>query len=287
MRDIISMPLLDLDIGWYLLADTALVAGFPEAVPEVATKIQGDPFTSLEATLRKHRLDWAIIQADAAAFLAHLPSVIDAVAIIRQLREWVETHSAYEWQRGDIPKSDHADGCFSNVCRGAVLAFRISAAVAGRPGASDHLRELLAGSPPFRTYADDPDIFPAGSLNPPGSRQVEVCAGLVGRMDLSPFELLECCMRIAMWLERSDHPTSVQRAFVRWAKAAWLRVAVEQRFRLVTPRISALSIESAAQADGEDIGRLAHVLEAGRLGVRAKLPPDWLAWLRTARGGGV
>jgi hypothetical protein len=117
-----------------------------------------------------------------------------------------------------------------------------------------------------------------------GSRSPEACLDLIGRSDLTPNDLLECCLRLGQRLERSEFRKAVSPSFVRWAKREWLTIAEQCRFLLRSPSLTAPDIIAAAQAEGEDVSDLARVLAAAIYGVSIAVPEDFRRWIRERSG---
>ncbi len=245
LEAVLSLPLTHLDIAWYFLAQIAMVAGLPRAVPDPATMISGGPIAEMEIALSRHRLDCAITEVDPDAFVALLPAAYDAALAARSLLETRALRPLDKWERGAVPRADPDDPAGAGYVSAAILAFRVVAAASGKAEADGRLRELLTTSAaPLRTEMLEA-LFPSEPMPELGRRTVEHCAGLVGREGLSPAELLECCLRLAIRFERSDFRRVVEAPLVRWAKSEWLHVATARRFTLLTPQTSAPPIARA------------------------------------------
>lgn len=275
---ILNQPLASLDISHYWLAQIAHAAGIPNAVPDPRTRLSGKPILIMEVSLRKDRLDHSILIGDPSAFMAALPPAMAALIGMRRLRERREGLGLNEWERGEFPPIDHNDPKIVSFIRDAVFSFRLKAMAEGRGQASDDLQGVLAE----RNVQSGVDtlslLFPGPGKT--GSRSEEACVSLVGRIDLGPADLLECCLRIGMRLERSEFLRLVGPYFVRWAKREWLRISEERRFSLRLPSVVAPVIAAAAQVEGESIHDLARLLDAVLPGVILIVPEDMRRWVR-------
>ncbi len=284
LEAVLSLPLTHMDVAWYFLAQIAMVTGHPSAVPDPKTRISGGPITEMEIALSRHRLDGAIAEAEPAAFVRLLPAACDAAVAARLFMETRALRPVHEWQRTEIPRADPAHPLGMGYVSGAILAFQTVAAASGKFESVVRLRELLAtpGTPLQVEMLEL--LFPAGSMPELGRRSIEHCARLVGREDLSPADLLECCLRLAVRFERSDFRRVVEPALVRWAKSEWLRIATARRFTLLNPQTSAPAIARAAETAGESFQTLAEILEAARYGSKLVVPSDLATWITsTAR----
>jgi hypothetical protein len=277
-KEILDLVLAPLDVAHYFLAQIAHAACIYDVVPDPRTRLSGEPILVLEVSLRKDLMDRAILDGNASAFLDSLPAALAGLLAMPRLREAGERLALPDWERGELPSINPNDLGFTTFIRDAVLCFRLHAAATGRPGAGEALRTLLAerGGPGGEGILSV--LFPGSGRT--GSRSPEACLDLIGRSDLVPTDLLECCLRLGQRLERSEFRKVVTPSFVRWAKQEWLRTAEQRRFLLRTPPLTAPEIIAAAQAEGEDVSDLARVLAAAVNGVSITVPEDFRHWIR-------
>jgi hypothetical protein len=234
----------------------------------------------MEAGLAKLRLDRAIIESSAKDFVSALPDAMAAFSAIAALQRDA-TLRPDEWGMGKLAAPDTGDPKVLAFVAAAILAFRLVAAASARPHASVELRERLDATTEVVQPGTLDNLFPGYPAEPPGSRSVQACVGLVGRADLAPAELLECCLRVGRALERFDFRQAVEPAFVTWARGEWLRVAKERRFSLFAPRISAPAITEAAERDGNGLRHLAAVLDAALFGINGRVPQTYVEWIKS------
>ena len=278
--DISGSTLHALDFAWYVLADAALLAGCPEAVPPLSSRLTKGPLPPLEITYRRRRLDLMLSRADPERFMEALAGGVAAMEALPATMAKFASIDPAQWTHGDLPVPDLADPWSDKYVKPWLMVFRLSAALQLRPDATSDLRSRLAASADLARHATDPTLFPSIAPNPPGSRSLADCVGMCGREDLDGVELVECCVRVGEWLGAAGNYPEVTRRFVAWAKRAWLRIAAEQRFRLRSPRVSAAAISEAASRPGDDLPLLATVTLAALQGVPLTLPPSYLRWLR-------
>ncbi|HQT86696.1 MULTISPECIES: hypothetical protein [Acidiphilium] len=281
-KEILDIVLVPLDVAHYFLAQIAHAAGIADVVPDPRTRLSGEPILVLEVSLRKDLLDRAILDGNAAAFLDSLPAAFAGLLAMPRLRESGARFALPDWERGELPSINPNDPQFTTFIRDAVLSFRLHAGATGRPGAGEALRTLLAerGGPGGESVLSL--MFPESGTA--GSRSPEACLDLIGRSDLTPNDLLECCLRLGQRLERSEFRKAVSPSFVRWAKREWLTIAEQCRFLLRSPSLTAPDIIAAAQAEGEDVSDLARVLAAAIYGVSIAVPEDFRRWIRERSG---
>lgn len=277
-KAVLDLVLVTLDVAHYWLAQIAHAAGIVDVVPDPRTRLSGEPILVLEVSRRKDLLDRAILDGDAVAFLESLPAALAGLLAMPRLRESGARLALSDWERGELPPINPNDPRFTTFIRDAVLSFRLYVEAAGRPGAGEALRTLLAerGGPGGEGILS---LMLPGSGRT-GSRSPEACLDLIGRSDLVPTDLLECCLRLGQRLERSEFRKVVTPCFVRWAKQEWLRTAEQRRFLLRAPSLTAPEIIEAAQAEGEDVSDLARVLAAAVNGVSITVPEDFRHWIR-------
>ena len=277
-KAILDTILVTLDIAHYWLAQIAHAAGIDDAVPDPRTRLSGEPILVLEVSLRKNLLDRAILDGDAPAFLATLPAALAGLLAMPRLHESGARLGVSDWERGELPPIDSNDPLFATFIRDAVLSFRMHAGAIGRPEAGEVLRTLLAERRGPAGEGVLSLMFPGSGTA--GSRSPENCVDLIGRSDLSPTDLLECCLRLGQRLERSEFRKAVSPSFVRWVKQEWLRIAEQRRFVFRSPSLTAPAIIAAARAEGEDISDLARVLAAAESGVSIGMTEDLRQWIR-------
>jgi hypothetical protein len=277
-KAILDIVLVTLDIAHYWLAQIAHAAGIVDVVPDPRTRLSGEPILVLEVARRKNLLDRAILDADAVAFLDSLPAALAGLLAMPRLQESGARLALPDWERGELPPINPNDPRFTTFIRDAVLSFRMLARATGRPGAGEALRTLLAERGGLGGEGVLSLMFPGSGGT--GSRSPEACLDLIGRSDLAPTDLLECCLRLGQRLERSEFRNAVSPSFVRWAKQEWLRTAEQRRFLLRAPSLTASDIIAAAQAEGEDVSDLATVLAAAVNGVSITVPEDFQRWIR-------
>jgi hypothetical protein len=277
-KAILDIVLVTLDVAHYFLAQIAHAAGIGDVVPDPRTRLSGEPILVLEVSLRKNLLDRAILDGNAAAFLDSLPAALAGLLAMPRLQESGARLALPDWERGELPPINPHDPGFTTFIRDAVLSFRLHSGATGRPGAGKALRTLLAerGGPGGEGVLSR--MFPGSGRT--GSRSPEACLDLIGRSDLAPTDLLECCLRLGQRLERSEFRKGVSPSFVRWAKQEWLRIAEQRRFLLRAPSLTAPAIIAAAQAEGEDVSDLARVLAAAINGVSITVSEDFRHWIR-------
>jgi hypothetical protein len=277
-KEILDLVLAPLDVAHYFLAQIAHAACIYDVVPDPRTRLSGEPILVLEVSLRKDLMDRGILDGNASAFLDSLPAALAGLLAMPRLREAGERLALPDWERGELPSINPNDPGFTTFIRDAVLCFRLHAGATGRPGAGEALRTLLAerGGPGGEGILSL--MYPGSGRA--GSRSPEACLDLVGRSDLAPNDLLECCLRLGQRLERSEFRKAVSSSFVRWAKQEWLRIAEQRRFLLRSPSFTAPAIIAAAQAEGEDISDLARVLAAAVNGVSITVPEYFWRWIR-------
>lgn len=277
-KEILDIVLAPLDVAHYLLAQIAHAAGIADVVPDPRARLSDGPILALEVSRRKDLLDRAILDGNAVAFLDALPAAFSGLLAMPRLRESGARLALPDWERGELPPANPGDPAFTNFIRDAVASFRLHAGATGRPGAGEELRTLLAehGIPGGEHVLSL--MFP--ELGKTGSRSSEACLDLVGRSDLLPTDLLECCLRLGQRLESSQFQKVVSPSFVRWAKQEWLRTAEQRRFLLRAPSLIAPEIISAAQAEGEDVSDVARVLAAAIDGVPITVSEDVRHWIR-------
>lgn len=277
-KAILNIVLVTLDVAHYWLAQIAHAVGIADVVPDPRTRLSGEPILMLEVSRRKDLLDRAILDGDAVSFLASLPGALAGLVAMPRLLESGARLALPDWERGELPPANPNDPRFTTFIRDAVLSFRLHAGATGRPGAGEALRALLAerGGPGGEGVLSL--MFPGSGRA--GSRSPEACLDLIGRSDLAPTDLLECCLRLGQHLERSEFRKAVSPLFVRWAKQEWLRIAEQRRFVLRSPSLTAPAIILAARAEGEGVSDLARVLAAAVNGVSIAVPEDLRRWIR-------
>ena len=274
---VLELDLAPLDLAWYVLAQIGFLAGLPGHVPDPASRILGQPIPAMEATIRKYRVDHAIVLGDVGSFMASLRPWLEAAVALPRMRAQAEAILPANWVRGEIgPVEPGEEASAANRAEDAALAFGIVSADRGA-AALIALQEAMAAAeiPLIAARGGVAEAFKALHVGRPGRWTTAECAAAMTSPALDPERLLEVTLRVLLHLRGNDYGRVAVAPFVRWAKARWAQAATEQRFALRAPSLTASPILHAATSAGErleDVAALALVaLPAVQLQVSAEV----------------
>lgn len=278
---ITELPLTPISLARSFLLLISAQAELSSTMPGPAGRQAAFSMLPMELADRGVPLFSAVAAADPEAFALTLRPAIDAALAGREILKGDEQASQ---RRARDPGTSLTDPDGLSFAASAILTFRVVAGATGKPEAAARLRTSLAAGSDQGLAAALDIVFPLGPLPRIGLRNPEYCAGLVGRSDLDADELLECCVRLLQFFQRTGFRGLAEGPLARWAKREWLHFARNRRFALVRPRLAAPAIEAAAAAAGEDFQGLAVLTQAAASGVEMSLPQEVHAWLRELSG---
>jgi tetratricopeptide (TPR) repeat protein len=247
-KGIEKVPLADLDMAWYLLADAELSLGLPPTVEgRLRAELRGEPVLAYEVTRPKHRLDRAIAEVDGELAGDQLMPLAGSAQIIAARRDELMASDPRDPMRGELPRvilDGSEDPAIRRKVLDAVIAFGISAALAGRP---DEIRRMLNAMDDDLSGVRGLVRIMAGgeSLAPGQDEMVAEAVGLVGRRrPVEPTEALAATMRFVLFAAHSEYRKLLEAPLATWVREAWDHILEEHRFRLVAPELTASAISA-------------------------------------------
>ncbi len=282
LASVLELDLAPLDLAWYVLAQIGLLAGYPEHVPDPASRILGQPIPPMEATLRKYRVDHAIARGDVRSFVASLGPWLDAAVALPRMRAQAEATSPADWVRGGIEPAEPGEEAYvARRAEEAALAFGIVSANGGPAALIALPKALVAARVPLVVGRGSvAEAFEAFNAGRPGRWTIAECVAAMASPALDPARLLEVTLQLTFYLRGHDYGRVTVVPFVRWAKASWVRVATGQRFALRAPSLTATATFRAATGEGERLTDVAALALAALPGVRLQVSPEVVGEIR-------
>ena len=96
-------------MAWYVLADAILLAGCPEAVPDLDERLGVERILPLVLSYRRRYLDLMIARANPGGFMARIGDASAAMASLPAVAAQFMDVGAASWRAADLPLPDLAD----------------------------------------------------------------------------------------------------------------------------------------------------------------------------------
>jgi hypothetical protein len=236
-----NLPLGNIDLAWYLLAQAEQALGLhPEVDNQLHEELAGGPATMLEISRAHRRLERAIADSDAQAFVERLPSYLGAMTTLAQRRSELMASSLSDPLRGLPPPIDPAGALPDQaraVVRDSLIAFGIAAVVCGQPAALASLADAFPKD--WAGFEITAAMSGNGELQGPDAPLLNQLSEAASGRLANPAVALALTMRIIMFARGSDFRPLLEEPAARWVERTWAVIVDEQKFRLILPQIYA------------------------------------------------
>ncbi|MGU3387827.1 hypothetical protein ACLBYG_25215 [Methylobacterium sp. D53M] len=272
-----DLPLAEIDVAWYLLAQVDLATGGGGGVAATLhAHLAGGPVPGQEIRIRQMRVAMAIRSSDPAAFAEALVDWVAASLYLYANEEALLADDVLAPARGPMPDptpSELSRPPAVNAAVRAAVAFGIAAVLAGRTLPADTLAagisarlgpshpavalvaRMAAGSPPMEKVRDGADAV----------------ALLRSRGGNDPSDLFVVTLRLVEEVGRSDFRNAIESPLWAWIGQRWTHAATQQRFALRDPRTNGPAILSAIETGTANLASAVRVTLAALPAVRVRL----------------
>ncbi|ACB97218.1 conserved hypothetical protein [Beijerinckia indica subsp. indica ATCC 9039] len=233
--------------------------------------------TMSEILQRKARIDAAITQHDATAFVQALLGWLEATAYLKVLPELHKLGLG----KGPIPTLSEADlreESLRNTADDTVMAYCIAAALAGDKPGLDALHAQMS-----RRFGP---LYPGSSAVAHCIQVIDPIVTLddaVGQFLKTLYEgkaidtrdIWNIGLRLLQRLRSSNFVHELTPLVAVWLRAQWSRAIEQQRFNLVRPRVSVPAIEGALADPRDDQPFIAALLLASASAIDQDIEPEY------------
>jgi len=230
-----------------------------------------------EILQRKTRIDTAIVEHDATAFVRDLLGWLEATAYMKVLPNLHKLGLG----KGPIPELSNADlreESLRNTADDTVMAFCISAALAGDKPALDAMHAQM-------TKRFGP-LYPGSSAVAHCIQVIDPIVTLddaVGQFLMTLFagkaidtrDIWNIGLRLLQRLRSSNFVHELSPLVAHWLRDQWSRAIEQQRFNLVRPRSSVPAIEQALADPMNDQPFIAALLLASAGAIDQDIEPEY------------
>jgi hypothetical protein len=288
-----TLPLMPLEIAWYMLAKCDLALGGDAGIARTLdTRIGEHTIPSMETSFRFDMVVAAIKAGDTASFVDASIRWLDAVACYHANRAEITAGDRLAPNFGRIPalnQEQRNDPVPSEAAVAAVRALAIYSITVDRPLPAS---ELVAGFQPH-LGEDHPAVKLLSRLEKavpiidPKSSSTAVLANLASGAPRSPEDLLIASIHLLELTSRMDRRRILEQPVARWIAAEWTKVANMQQFGIASPRINGPAILAAVARSRSDLASGADIVLTALPAVKTRLRPGLRNRLEEMRNEGV
>lgn len=274
-----DLPLAEIDVAWYLLAQVDLAIGGGGGVAATLhASLAGGPVPSQEIRIRQMRVATAIRRSDPDAFAETLVDWVAASLYLHANGDTLFADDVLAPSRGPIPDptpSELSRPAAVNAAVGAAVAFGIAAVLAGRSLPADALAAGIAArlGPSHPALVVVARMAAAGPAVEQARDGADALALLWSGGGNEPSDLFVATLRLVEEVGRSDFRNVVESPLWAWIGQRWTHAATHQRFALRDPRTNGPAILSAIEAGTGNLASAARVTLAALPAVRVRLDP--------------
>ncbi len=274
-----NLPLVHIDITWYMLAEMEIAAGLDLGImASLDNRLPEGSIPVMEVRLRMEMIQADIDRLDAVGFAAHFTPYVETFVYLKD--EDVRLHKGFDPlapERGQVPPLDkHVpfDPVSEQVAKDAILAYGIRSALARRAESMTELETALnsqitgpfPGQFVFHHRNGKPD-----SLNELDRIVLTIIKKLLRSEYMEPNDFWMAGLRFFEWINHSDFKRLLTAHLTNWQKSGWRRILETESFRLSRPRQTVPQIEEILTTSADDHSFVAKLLLATSEAVGASL----------------
>ena len=262
-EEIWELPLGNLDIAWYMLAEIEVTAGIDAGIRiELERRTADGQIVALEVLLRLTTISSDVTRLDSAGFSVHLFDYLAAMVYAPSSTDLPTLKlDLSDPKRELIPPLDLDHPLAGNLAEQsaghAILAFALRSLFSDQPTAVSELREALSTSlgqeyPGRHVFENWGSAAPAPkNADDQVARHLQAC---LSSRKPPPELLCTAGLSFLLWSTQSNFKPVLMPDLARWLREQWQRVLRTQRFALSTPRKTVPPIEDLLKRnDLEDV----------------------------------
>ena len=265
-----ELPLVHIDVAWYMLADAETAAGLDVGITATLDdRLAQGSIPVMEAGLRTQTIQTDIDRLNAVGFAAHLTNYVEsAVYLLKEADRLDVTFDPLALERGQVPalnKNAPFDPVAEQVAKYAILAYGIHSALADRPDAMTELEAALdsqfsgpfPGQPVFDHWNEK-----SASLAQLDQAVITTIKVLLQNEYVEPYAFWVGGLFLFEWINQSTFKLFLTLRLAAWLRAGWKRIVTAEAFRLSRPRQTVPSIEEVLTIATDDRSFVAKLLLA-------------------------
>ena len=267
-----ELPLVHIDVAWYMLADAETAAGLDVGITATLDdRLAQGSIPVMEAGLRTQTIQTDIDRLNAVGFAAHLTNYVESTMYLLKEADRLDvTFDPLALERGQVPTLDkHGpfDSATEQAAKNAILAYGIRSALADQPQpeAVAELKTALEGrfTGPFpgKPVLDHWNEKPA-SLAELDQTVVTIIKALLQNEHLEPSYFWMAGLHVFEWINQSNFKLFLTPHLAAWQRAGWKRIVTAEAFRLSSPRQTVPSIEEVLTIATDDRSFIAKLILA-------------------------
>ncbi len=284
-----ELPLGNIDLAWYVLAEIEAVAGLDAGIMTgFDNRLAQGQIPAMEWSLRNRRLEVQMRNLDARRFSTLLWPWIEAATYVTEESDRLRnTFDLRAPERGQIPalvKNPPFDPVAVQIANDAVLAFGIGAALQGQADATTELEAALAneftGDFPGKDVLESLKGNRADSLNQLDQIVIRILKELFQKKHLEPSDFWMAGLRLFEKINQSQFRQLLMPLVAGWQRAGWKRITTTEVFRLSRPSLTAPAIDEVLDTPSDDRSFVARLLVVSSEAVGSRLGLEYCSILK-------
>ena len=273
-----DLPLLDIDIARYLLAEAEVAAGIDAGITaSLEDRLEGGPIVAREIFLGIEKLGRDIARTNAESFVGNLRLYVESMVYWDYRQRQGNALDSLSLERGRVPESHRKapfDSVVEQAAREAIMAFCVVAAMEGENESIGHLERAMqsrfGGTFPGKAVFD----FLAGGLAEIEAAEETVlrrCRVLLEGRPLRASDFLVAGICFFQRAERSHFKRVLIASLAGWQRAGWDQITETERFGLRSPALTVPGIRAVLGRSAPDRVFLAGLILAAADAVEVSL----------------
>jgi len=280
-----DLPLGDIDLAWYMLAETETTADLDVGISaQLSDRLTEGPIPSMEFSLRWQKIQMAIDSLDARRFSTHFLAHIEAATYMLKRDRLLSRFDPLAPERGEIPAVDKNDPVAKQAATEAILAFGIRAGLAGQPDAMLELKDALddefAGDLPGKVVFDHLEGNQTASLTLLDQTVIYMIKILLRKDYVTPSKFWVAGLRLFEKINQSPFRHLLTPYLADWQRAGWKRITISEKFQLARPLQTIPVIEDVLAMPANNYSFVAKLLLVTAEAVSASLASGYRDTLR-------
>lgn len=248
-KEIKQLPLGDVGLAWYMLAQAELLLGLPADIDERLHELTpGGAIQSMEIQRTKLHIDDALRRLDAVKLASWLDRFLASYRAIRYRLDELLAADPMNMPRGSLVTVEAAQWSDDDVqsVRDLMISFAVTAAAEGRADAIATLAGHLQGKHPTIDALLSDFGGQSGAQSEADDWVREVLSAML-EGTLNPTANLRSLIQVVLFLRTSEFRAIVEAELAPVVRSRWQAVADTQRFALLMPGISVPALHACLE----------------------------------------